>query len=455
MAAGLAFAVGCGGTEETATIPTGPAPGLGDRADPLFPAAGNPGYDVRHYDWALDVDPETGAVELTATTDAVATDDVEAIWLDYTGPELSTVSLDGDEVTPTVRDGKLVVPGSRSRGDRFEVVAQYTGTPESRTIDGVPGRLGWIADDDGVHTVAVFPGDTASWVPLNDTPHDPATYDLSITVPAPYVATASGTLDEVRNGDGFTTFHHRIEQPVTEVTIAVDEYVVDRLDVGQPHVDVAVPEGARIRVDSFADVPRMVEFLTDLFGPFPFSTVGFTVVPDLAAEGDSTPGRINVRSTAEDLLVHELAHQWMGGIVGTASTADGWLREGLPTYMELLWLEHEGRATVAGSVSLMRDRLGGSTRVLLEPTTPRDRADDVIYERGALTLHALHSELGDVAFQEALQRFFRDHAGTSASTDDFIASVTESSGRDLDGLFDAWIRSGRMPAPPTGGESGA
>lgn len=43
------------------------------------------------------------------------------------------------------------------------------------------------------------------------------------------------------------------------------------------------------------------------------------------------------------VVVHELAHQWMGGSVGTASSQDAWLREGLPTYVEALWTaRHQG-----------------------------------------------------------------------------------------------------------------
>lgn len=441
----LVAVAACGGSE-TAGAPTDDVPGLGERADPVFPEVGNAGYDVRHYDWDLLVEPESGRLELTATLDAVATEALEGIRLDYAGPALSAVTLDGEDVEAEVADGKLFVPGTRAPGEDFELRAEYSGVPEPTSVDGVLGRFGWVITDSGVHTAAAFPGNTASWVPLNDTPLDPATYDISVTVPEPYVATASGTLIDVQGVNGSTTFDYRVAQPVTEVTVAVGEFVIEHLDAGEIDLDVAYPaHGAHVGVDSFADVPRFIEFLADLLGPFPFPSLGFTYIPDLTADGDSTPGRINVRSTGADNLVHELAHQWMGGIVGTASIADSWLREGLPTYAAILWLEADGRGTVDGTVALRREQLGPSTRAPLDATSPHHRVDDVVYERGALTMHALHTELGDERFREGLHRFFREHAGTSVTTEDFIATMSDTSGRDLGDLFDRWLREERLP----------
>ena len=37
---------------------------------------------------------------------------------------------------------------------------------------------------------------------------------------------------------------------------------------------------------------------------------------------------------------HELAHEWWGDHVGTASFSDVWLSEGFATYSEYLMLEH-------------------------------------------------------------------------------------------------------------------
>ena len=50
-------------------------------------------------------------------------------------------------------------------------------------------------------------------------------------------------------------------------------------------------------------------------------------------------------SPTEDVVVHELAHQWVGDSLSVAGWQDIWLNEGFATYTEWLWDEHESRAT--------------------------------------------------------------------------------------------------------------
>ncbi|MCL4254866.1 MAG: M1 family metallopeptidase, partial [Anaerolineae bacterium] len=55
-----------------------------------------------------------------------------------------------------------------------------------------------------------------------------------------------------------------------------------------------------------------------------------------------------------------------------------------------------------------------------------------VYQRGALTLHALRLEIGDDAFFETLQTYVAQFNDTHATTDDFIGVAEAISGQDLD-----------------------
>jgi aminopeptidase N len=71
-----------------------------------------------------------------------------------------------------------------------------------------------------------------------------------------------------------------------------------------------------------------------------------------------------------------------------------------------------------------------------------------VYERGALTIHALRRTIGDEAFFTLTREWNRRYGGRSASTEDFTRLAAEISGRDLAGFFRAWLLDERMPPLP-------
>jgi aminopeptidase N len=74
-----------------------------------------------------------------------------------------------------------------------------------------------------------------------------------------------------------------------------------------------------------------------------------------------------------------------------------------------------------------------------------------VYDRGALTLHALRAELGDDAFFTLLETHSERYRDGNASTADFIALAEEVAGADLGALFDAWLFEPALPPLPTDG----
>lgn len=69
-----------------------------------------------------------------------------------------------------------------------------------------------------------------------------------------------------------------------------------------------------------------------------------------------------------------------------------------------------------------------------------------VYERGALTLHALRLRLGDETFFAILRGWPTRFQNGNATTEDFIAFAEEISGEDLSDFFEEWLFQVALPS---------
>src|SRR5207244_13040250 len=51
--------------------------------------------------------------------------------------------------------------------------------------------------------------------------------------------------------------------------------------------------------------------------------------------------RAHLDFTSDDLVAHELAHQWWGDLITCRDWSHAWLNEGFATYSEVLFKEHD------------------------------------------------------------------------------------------------------------------
>jgi hypothetical protein len=127
------------------------APGLDD---PLFPLAGNGGYDVAHYGLALAYDRASGQLDGTAVISARATQSLTRFDLDLRGFDISLLLVDGRRAAYR-RSGQELIITPRDplkKGRDFTVIVRYAGVPAVIT-DPDESIEGWVPTADGAFVV--------------------------------------------------------------------------------------------------------------------------------------------------------------------------------------------------------------------------------------------------------------------------------------------------------------
>ena len=220
--------------------------------------------------------------------------------------------------------------------------------------------------------------------------------------------------------------------------------------------DAPEPLGPTIDA-SLAQQPAVIDYLSSVFGRYPFRTSGGIV--DIAPIGFALETQTRpIYSTAfftdlqsgEDVVVHELAHQWAGDDVTVARWQDIWLNEGFATYAEWLWSEADGRETAQEIFDFYANEIPADdefwTVIIGHPQSEDVLFDIAVYYRGAMALHALRTEIGDRDFFRLLRIWFRQQSGGTATVEEFIATAERVSGEQLDELFEVWLYTGAKPA---------
>jgi aminopeptidase N len=436
-------------------------PGAAGAGDPFFPNAGNGGYDVRNYSLKLDYEPQNEQLDGDVTITASATQDLSSFNLDLRGFQVDSVTVNGAAASFTRKGQELTVtPSSGIRRNREFTVRILYGGHANYVLDPDKSKDGWIPTDDGAFVVNE-PQGAPTWFPANDTLKDFATFDFAITVPSDRAALANGTLvSQTDNGDT-TTWRWRESRPMvpylSTATNGVFELRFGTLPNGLPEYNAVDPE-TRARGDKEPNPelawtrlgiqPEAVQFLSDLYGPYPFESVGAIVdwAPNVFYSLESQTKPNYWRIPSEETIVHEIAHQWFGDAVVLERWPDMWLNEGFATWSEWIWTErHAGTTAHQQFLDLYNIEEGTAAFQDLWFPAPNGLHDaselfhTPVYDRGAMTLQALREKVGDTVFFQIMRDWYAENRYSNVVTADFIALAERDSGQQLDEFFDAWL----------------
>ena len=229
--------------------------------------------------------------------------------------------------------------------------------------------------------------------------------------------------------------------------------------------DTPEPVGTEVR-RVFALQDDIIEFLEDRFGDYPFAASG-GIVDDVKGLGFALENQTRPiyaddfffdPVSAEDVVVHELAHQWYGDSVAVAAWEHIWLNEGFATYAEWLYTEEVGRGTAQETFDFWYGLFPEDDPFWTLPIGdpgPDFLFEFPIYARGAMTLHQLRLAVGDRDFFRILRGWAKKNEDGNVTTDQFIAYAERVSGEELSELFETWLFTTTKPEVPSATTSAA
>jgi aminopeptidase N len=421
-------------------------------------------FAIHHIALELALDLEHKAVHGSATLSVVRIDPAATeIALDAVGFTLAKVetrSGHGGSFAPAphVYDGETlrvtVHPGSDG-GAQIRVTYRavprrglYFLAPDEHVADRPRQVWTQCQDEDARH---IFP--------CHDKPHVKQTTELSVKVPEGWYALSNGALISEAPG----AFHWKMDEPHPSYlfTLVAGEFsrIDDEVD-GIP-LSYLVPKGREADGRrTFARTPAMIHHFGELLGvKYPWNKYAQVVVSDFIFGGmENTTAttmyehilldeRAALDVSSDDLIAHELAHQWFGDLVTCRDWSHAWLNEGFATFMEHIDREdHLGRDEYDFSIKGDTEAYFGEARgrykrpiVCQDYEAPIDIFDRHLYEKGGCVLHMLRRELGDALFFGGVRAYLTRHQRDVVETRDLMRALEEVSGRSLERFFEQWV----------------
>jgi aminopeptidase N len=436
-----------------------------------------------HADLSFRVDPVRHWIEGDARLTFALTAPLHRVVLDLDrNLPIDAVEVDGKPLSRSAfrnPQGRLEIdlPHPLDTGARTTVRVTYHGSPHIAVHAPWDGGFVWAKTPDGkpwIATAVEGEGCDVFWPCIDHPMGRPKLVDEHVTVPAPLVAVGNGVAEGMDEANGMRTYHWRSHDvstygvalniaPYRELATSYTSRFGNIIPLHYWYVDDEKQAKAL-----FAEFPPMLDFLESTIGPYPFGAekMGVAETPFKGMEHQTINAYGNEYAKTpygyDDLLQHELSHEWFGNQMTNANWDDMWLHEAFATYMQPLYAESIG-GKQAYFASLMRIRSGLANHHPIVSGKPR-REEDVyedarggpgqdIYGKGAMMLHTLRSLIGDEAFYRStrLLVYGTEHpvpgnfAPRYGTTKEFIDIVDKVTGKDLRWFFNVYLYQAALP----------
>jgi aminopeptidase N len=307
-----------------------------------------------------------------------------------------------------------------------------------------------------------WPNMARHWLPAIDHPYDKATSEFLVKAPSKYKVVSNGLLqEETRMDNNYTLTHWKQSVPVSPwlFVLGVAEFAVQMVGEfeGKSIQTWVYPQDRDAGFLDFSyPTKEVLSFYSSYVGPFAYeklaniqaaSVGGGMETSSAIFYGENLVTGKPDNKRLEDVVIHELAHQWFGNAVTESTWDDAWLSEGFATYFTLLYQEYAyGHQEYINRLKLAKKRIDNYTKtdstfsIISDRTAERGIVTNILtYQKGAWVLHMLRHKVGHVAFKNGIQSYYQKYFNSTATTNDFRIEMEKASKKDLSTFFKQWL----------------
>ncbi len=367
-------------------------------------------------------------------------------------------------------------PTEIKKGSVDEIDFYYSGQPTIAKRAPWDGGFVFSKDKNDKPWVAVAcQGFGAScWWPNKDHQSDePDSMLISIACRSDLEEISNGRLRSTKKLDnGYTQHNWFVANPINnyDVTFNIGDYAhfndvyFGKVNKQNLTLDYYVlKENLELAKKQFEQVKGMMDAFEKRFGPYPFYEDGYKLVetPYLGMEHQSCVAYGNgykngyrgfdLSGSGEGkkfdyIIIHESAHEWWGNSLTSYDIADMWIHEGFGQYSEVVYLEElYGKESSEKYLNGLKKGVRNKESIIGTYGVNQEGAGDM-YPKGALFLNTIRNCIdNDEVWWKIVKGLQEKYKHQNISTEDVNKYMNEVSGKNLDPLFNQYLRYASLP----------
>jgi len=398
--------------------------------------------------------------------------DIKSVYLSYAVDIYLNGSQEKRKLEFSQQNDKVIIKINQflKEGTKFHLLINYSGKP-TRGLNFV--RFGeehatqaWTQGE---------PTESKYWFPCLDHPQLKYPREISVIVPSNFIIISNGELNLIdqnmvnEKSKKRYVWEESNPNPAYLTCIVIGDFVEtsrgENYD-GRIPLRYYVPKSREEdAIRTFKNTSKMMSFFEKYFSTlYPYAKYSQIVVDDFQYGGMENTTCTTLYSDAlydeiaqldyssDDVISHELAHQWFGDLITCKDWQHIWLNEGFATYCEALYFQfNDPDVDFQQYVLEMMDGYLDESNLYIRPIVTNkfrdidDLFDRHTYNKGGSVLHMLRNYIGEEDFKNSVKVYLNTFKNRTAETANLRQIFEDVSGKSLEKFFDQWIFSEGHP----------